>query len=153
MTNFIGRFLFAFFLYSDVDQISAKTGQSQAQNQVFYHLLKFGSLVFSKLHRMIAWNKVQLLVEIKCTKTFLRANFAQMGQYRARKQGLTFFQVWFINSPGNCIRYNLEHCLTSSRGKTHERSFEGPKLGQGCISRLHYQFPLILHRTAACDNL
>ena len=43
-----------------------QTGQNWFQNLFFYHFLKFGSLVF-KLHRMISWKNVKLLVEVKPT--------------------------------------------------------------------------------------
>ena len=36
---------------------------------------------------------------------------------------MPFSQVWFISFPGNCIDDRLEHCLTASRGETHEKSF------------------------------
>ena len=39
---------------------------------------------------------------------------------------LPFSQVWFISFPGNSINDSLEHCITTSRGKTHEKSFEAP---------------------------
>ena len=51
---------------------------------------------------------------------------------------LSYLQVWVISFSGN----SLEHFLTTSKGKTHKRNFEGPKLGpkleflpfyQGCI--------------------
>ena len=39
---------------------------------------------------------------------------------------LSFSQVWFICFPENCIDNNLEHCLTTSRCKNHEKSFGAP---------------------------
>ena len=32
-------------------------------------------------------------------------------------------EVRLISFPGNCIDDSLEHCLTTSRGKTHDKSF------------------------------
>ena len=50
-------------------------------------------------------------------------------------------QIWFFSFPGNYIGDSLEHCLTTGRGKTHEKSFGAPNwvqnqgflFSQGCI--------------------
>ena len=42
---------------------------------------------------------------------------------------LPFFQVWFISFPWNCSD-SLQQWMTSSSGKTSEKSFWGPTLGQ-----------------------
>ena len=39
---------------------------------------------------------------------------------------LPFSQVWLISFLENCIDDRLEHCLTTSRGKTHGKSFGAP---------------------------
>ena len=43
---------------------------------------------------------------------------------------LSFFQVWFISFPVNCIDDSFEHCLTASRGKAHKKTFGSPNLVQ-----------------------
>ena len=46
----------------------SNAGPNKTQNQIFWHILKFHSLVFIKLHRMIACSNVQLLAKEKFTK-------------------------------------------------------------------------------------
>ena len=42
---------------------------------------------------------------------------------------LSFFHVWFISFPGNCIGCDsMERFLTTNRGKTHEKNL-GPQIG------------------------
>ena len=67
----------------------------------------FSSLVhwFSfKLHRMIAWNNVQLLREVKLAKEFLGPIYGPNSPKAGPKLGfLAFSQVWFISFPLKCI--------------------------------------------------
>ena len=69
---------------------------------------------------------------------------------------LSFFHVWFISFPGNCIGCDkMERFLTTNRGKTHEKNL-GPQIGSEIrvfiiFSRLH-QFSLILPKITAWDN-
>ena len=68
---------------------------------------------------------------------------AQMGQNRAQNQVfLSFFQVWFFGFLEILQGDSSEHCLLTSRGKTHEKNLMGTKLGpkvgvfpfsEGCI--------------------
>ena len=59
-----------------------------------------------KLHRMIAWNNLQLLVEVKSasTKKIEGPKFGSNGPISVPKLGfLLFSQVQFISFPLNCI--------------------------------------------------
>ena len=76
---------------------------------------------------MIGWNNVQSLVEVKPAKKIWEPKFwLSKPKSGPELLFLSFSQVWFINFPGNYIDNSLEHCLTTSRGKTHEKFF-GPR--------------------------
>ena len=61
-----------------------------------------------KLHMMIAWNNVYLLVEIRFAKKNWGPKFGPNGAKLDPKLGfLPFSQVWFICFPGNCIGWEL----------------------------------------------
>ena len=56
--------------------------------------------------------------------------FGPKGSKSSLKLGfLPFFQICFISFPGIALDDSLEHCPTTSRVKTHEKNFAGPKLG------------------------
>ena len=58
-----------------------------------------------------------------------RAKFGPKGAKSGPKLGFSLFsQVWFISFPDIALDDSLEHCLTTSRGKTHEKTFGVPKL-------------------------
>ena len=77
------------------DQVWAKTGQNQAQNQFLFPI--FSSLVHQfalKWHKMIAWNNVQLLVEVKPAKNLVvvgGTNLGQTGQNQVQDQIFCYF--------------------------------------------------------------
>ena len=53
---------------------------------------------------------------------------------------------------------SLEHCLTTSRGKTQGKNLGGPSLGSKLgfsliFPRYFLEFSLILHKIAAWDNV
>ena len=115
----------------------------------------FSSLVcqFSfKLRRMIAWDNVQLLVEVKLAKKI------QMGQNQAQNQVFCYFfkfgSLVFLEIAQDD---SLEHDLTTSRGKTHEKNWgfqSGSRIRVFAIfSRFHHQFLLILPKIAVWDNV
>ena len=53
---------------------------------------------------MIAWNNLKLIVEVKPAKKIWGPKFGPNGPKSGPKLGfLSFFQVWFISFPGNCI--------------------------------------------------
>ena len=104
---------------------------------------------------MIAWNNVQLLVEIKLAKKF--------GQNGAQNQVLChFFQFGVLVFQEIVQDDSVKHCLTTSRDKTHGKSFGGPKLGpklgfllfsQGCIiTFLSYCTRLQLGLTSSAET-
>ena len=77
---------------------------------------------------MIAWNNVQME---KSAKTFQGPEFGlNRPKLGPQLNFLSFSQVWFISFPRNFIDDSLEHCLTTSRGKTHEKSFGAPSCVQ-----------------------
>ena len=107
-------------------------GQNWPQNQVFCHFLKFGSLVFLG----IAYNdSLQQFLTSSTGKIYIKIFWAQIwgkgGQNQIRNQVfchfLKFGSLDFLD-----IAYNdsLQQCIISSRGKTHEKNFWGPNLGQ-----------------------
>ena len=132
-------------------------GQNLSQNQGFFTI--FSSLVHQysfKLHRMIAWNNILLIVVAKLTKKIGSSNLGHMTQNRAQNQvfcyffkfgSLVFLEIAQDNS--------LEQCL----GKTLEKILGAPNWiqiqGWFCTisSRFHHQFSLILPKTAAWDNV
>ena len=67
----------------------------------------FSSLFYQfsfKLHRMIAWNNVDLnlLVDLKRPKyPFEVQIWAKWAKIGPKIRFLSFFQVWFLNSPSN----------------------------------------------------
>ena len=99
----------------------------------------FSSLVhqFSfKLHRMIAWNNVQLLVEVKLSKNILQTQiWAKQAKIGSKIRGFFFLalvhQFFFIIA----LDDSLERCLITSRGKTCKKNWwpkfelNGPKYG------------------------
>ena len=97
-------------------------GQDWTRNQVFFAI--FLTLVHQfpfKLHAVIAWNNVQLLVAVKCTKNLGSPNLDETYQNRSQNQifrhflkfGLLLFQKISQND-------SFEQILTTSRGKTYE---------------------------------
>ena len=70
-------------------------------------------------------------------------NLRQAGQNRVQnKFFFNFLKLVLLVFPEIAYDYGLEHYLTTSRGKSHEKNFWGPKLGpklrflpfcQGCI--------------------
>ena len=73
---------------------------------------------------MIAWNNVWLLVEIKPAKKNWGPKFGPYGPKWVIKVGfLSFFQIWLIGFPGNCIGWKL-----GTLSKTHGKNFSSPKL-------------------------
>ena len=106
--------------------------QNQAQNQVFGHFLKFGSLVFLE----IAYNdsSLQFLTSRrdKVDENIFGAQiWAKGAKIRLETKlfccFLKFGSLIFLE-----IAYNdsLQQCLTSSRDKIHEKHFWGPNLCQ-----------------------
>ena len=112
-------------------RIWAKRDQNWAQNYFFCHFLKFGSLVLP----VITYNdSLQQCLTSSRNKIHTQKNWTpnlgQSGQNRARNYVfLSFFQVWLINFPWNCINDSLQQCTASSRGKTNEK-IGGSNLGQ-----------------------
>ena len=98
-----------------------------------------------KLHRMIAWNNIALLVEVKDTKEFfgihISAKCAKIGPK------IRFFVIFssLVHQFSQKLHYHddsLEHCLTNSKGKSHEKNSWVPNwvrnqdflpFSQGCI--------------------
>ena len=84
-------------------------------------------------------------------------NLRQTGQNRVQnKFFFNFLKLVLLVFPEIAYDYGLEHYLTTSRGKSHEKNFWGPKLGP----KLRFLpfvkvvlFSLILHKTAARDNV
>ena len=63
-----------------------------------------GSLVSYKLHRMIAWNNVELLVELKPAKKNYWPKFGPNRPKLGLKLGfISFSQVLFISFSLNCM--------------------------------------------------
>ena len=131
----------------------APNGLKSGAKLVFFAI--FSSLVrqfSSKLRRMIAWDNVQLLVEVKLAKKI------QMGQNQAQNQVFCYFFKF-----GSLVYLeiaqddSLEHDLTTSRGKTHEKNCgfqSGSRIRVFAIfSRFHHQFLLILPKIAVWDNV
>ena len=95
-------------------------GQNLSRNQVFCHFLKFGSLVFLE----IAYNdKIH-------QKNFWGPNLVQKSQNRPQNQvfyhflnfsSLVFFEIAY--------NYSLRQCLTTIRGKTHQKVWGEHKFG------------------------
>ena len=77
-------------------------GQNQAQNYVFCHFLKFGSLVFLE----IACNdRLQQCLTSSRDKITQKVFRDQIRPKSEPKLGFrTFSQVWFISFPRNCIQ-------------------------------------------------
>ena len=75
-----------------------KSGQKLG---VFLHFSNLVHYFSFKLHRMIAWNNVQLLPDVKGAKKF--AKQAKIGS-KISFFFLPFSQVWFISFPINSIR-------------------------------------------------
>ena len=98
-------------------------GQNQAQNEVFRHYLEFGSLVF--LNIRYSDSLKQYLTSSRgetYEKSFWGQNLRQTSQNRAQNyvfchffkfDSLVFLEVAYSDS--------LQQCLTSARGKTHEK--------------------------------
>ena len=77
-------------------------------------------------------------------KKISRPEFRPNGPNSGPKLGfMPFYQVWFISFPWNCIQWyhrtddTLQQCLTSSRGKIHEKTFWGPNFAQRGQNRSH----------------
>ena len=152
-------------------------GQNRAQNQVFCHFLKFGSLVFLK----IAYSDSLLQCLTSSTVKILKKIFRDQTWVKMAKSGpklsfLSFSQVWFIKLHTAIASYNvlhlvdivcnsLQHCLISSGAKIHEKKIlqskflpKGPKLGPKTrffviFSSLVHQFSLKLHTAIVCYNV
>ena len=79
----------------------AKIGPKISFFAIFSSLVHYISF---KLHRMIAQNNVQLIVEVKLTRKILKdANLGQEDQNWDQNQVFfPFSQVWFISFPLNC---------------------------------------------------
>ena len=106
--------------------------QNQAQNQVFGHFLKFGSLVFLE----IAYND-SLLQCLTSRRDKVDENIfgAQIWAKGAKIRPETKFFFCFLKFGSLIfleIAYNdsLQQYLTSSRDKVHEKKFWGPNLCQ-----------------------
>ena len=86
-------------------QIWAKTGQNQTQNQIFFSI--FSSLVHQisiKLHRMIAWDNVQIVIEVKPAERNWGPEFGANRSKQGPNLGfLSFSNAWFISFPGNFL--------------------------------------------------
>ena len=102
-------------------------GQNQAQNQVFCHFFKFGSLVFLEIAQD---DSLEQCLNTSRDKTRRNIWGPKFGPNRPKSGPklcfMLFSQVWFISFPENCRNDSLEHCLTTSRGKTHKKSFGAP---------------------------
>ena len=101
-----------------------QTGQSQTQNQVFYHFLKFGWLVFLEIAQDDS--SEQCLVDVKPMKTNFILNFIGCGTMSSR--------------------------VKIYENKIREYKF-WPEIGIFPIfTSLYLQFSLILHKIEAWDN-
>ena len=80
--------------------------------------------------------------------------WAKWAKIESKIRFLSFFQVWFISFPENCIAWKLGRLLIIIRSKIYEKKFQGFQIvsevrGSFTIfSRLHHQFSLILHKIA-----
>ena len=96
------------------------------------HFLKFGSLFFLE----IAYNdSLQQCITSSIgkahEKNLWEPNLGQNGPKPGPKLVfLPFSQVSFISFLLIAYDDSLEHCLTTSRDKTHQKNLGGPNLGQ-----------------------
>ena len=83
-------------------------------------------------------------MQVKATKNNWGPKFELNLPKSSLKLGfLSFFQVWFISFPENCIAWKLGRLLSIIKSKIYEKKIQGPKLypnsgvllpfSQGCI--------------------
>ena len=80
-------------------------GQNWDQNQVFYHFLKFGSLVFPQIAHDVTLEQCLATSRGKTLKKILGPKFWPSGSKSGLKLGFfPFSQVWLISVPLNCMQ-------------------------------------------------
>ena len=117
---------------------------NQAQNEVFHHFLEFRSLVFLELtHNDILQQCLTFSGATPPppththTHTHTQIFQAQIWAKRTKIgtkiriffDFLKFDSLVFLEVESVPFNESLQQCLTSSRGKAHEKNLEGPNLG------------------------
>ena len=95
------------------------------------NFLKVGPLVFSDIFHDSSWSSYLVADEARfLKKNFSSLNLGPMDLNQAQNEVFRHFLVFgsyvFLEIVYN---YSLRKCLTSSRGKTREKKFLGPKFG------------------------
>ena len=93
--------------------------------------LKIGLLVFCDYLHDDSWPWYVVTDQAKFLKKNLQPDFGPKGPKLGLKWGLcNFFVFWSLVFLEITYSDSLQQCLTSSRGKYHEKNFWGLNLGQ-----------------------
>ena len=115
-------------------------GQNWAQIRFFVIFSGLIQRFFCKLYNMMAWTNAQLLVEIKNTKKKWGRKCGSNGPKPGPRLNFCHFSKFgllvFLKIAQDS---NLELCLTTIRGKTHEKNFGCPNVGQTGQNRARNQ--------------
>ena len=136
-----------------------------AQTQLFCYFLKFVSLVFLEITYSDSLRECLTSSRGKIhKKKFLIPNLGRRGQNQSQNQvSCHFFKFGSLDFLEIAYNYSLQQCITSSRAKTHKKSFGtkfGPKQAKfqpdtrfsTIFSSLVHWFSLKLHTMIACSN-